>query len=102
MYEVIQKGNIVLRNNPFSLDLSKQQQIIDKTWADELKKNPSIFNGKVLSFIDLKKKNNDVIVDVYFTEYKNILTSRKMPELQLNIKQVGVSAITIINDNGEK
>jgi len=97
-YKIIEKGNIILRNNPFSLDISKQQEVIEEVWRKESKKNPSIFNADVLSFIDLTKHNDKIYVDVYFTEYKNVIASRKISELQLNIKQVGVSAITFVND----
>lgn len=98
-YKIIHKGNVILRNNMLHLDSSKQQ-IIEKNWSSEIKKNPKIFNGQVLVFINQNKNINDIIIDVGFTEYKNVLASRKIPEL--NIKPVGVSAITIIDDLGEK
>lgn len=103
-FEVIGKGNIIVR----CIDSSNQvinsnKEIIEKIWSEECKnKNYRLFNGEVLFLIDIRYENADIIVDTKFTEYKNVLASRKKPELELNIKQVGVSGIIVVEDDKKR
>lgn len=103
-FEVIQKGNVIVRHVDLSLHISNSnKKIIEDLWSEECKyKKHGLFNGEVLHFIDVKSENNNIIIDAGFTEYKNVLASRKKPELGLNIKQIGVSGIILVEENSKK
>ena len=99
-YDISAKGNIVLKNNSFSVKiLEKTNRIINDIWNKELEKNHSIFNEQVLCLKNFFKKNNEVHINVFFTDYRNVIAERKYPSLRLNIKQIGVSGIIILNEN---
>ena len=102
-YEILAKGNILLKNNFSSIKISeKKTQTINDIWNEEFEKNRSIFNDQVLCFTNFFKKANDVHVNVFFTDYRNVIAERKLPTLQLNIRQVGVSGLTIVHENKQK
>lgn len=102
-FEIIQKGNVIIRCNDSSTHiLDSNNKIIEEVWSEECKNKHGLFNDDVLSFIDVKKENTDIIVNAKFTEYKNILASRKKPELGLSIRQIGVSGITLVEENQKK
>lgn len=102
-FEIIQKGNVIVRHVNLSLHISNSnKKIIEDLWSEECKNKHGIFNGDVLYFIDVKNENNDIVVDAQFTEYKNVLASRKKSELGLNIKQIGVSGIIVVEENSKK
>ena len=103
-FEIIGKGNIIVKcTDPSNQKITSNKEIIEKIWSEECKrKNYKIFNGDVLSFVGIHSENTDIVVDTKFTEYKNVLASRKKPELQLNIKPVGVSGIIVVEDNAKR
>ena len=103
-FEIIGKGNIIVRCTDSSNQIiNSNKEIIEKIWSEECKsKNYKIFNGDVLSLIGIHGENADIVVDTKFTEYKNVLASRKKPELQLNIKPVGVSGIIVVEDDKKR
>ncbi|MEM3008196.1 MAG: hypothetical protein QXW38_09665 [Candidatus Nitrosotenuis sp.] len=97
-FEIVERGNIIIKcvNSSFIVDSKKDA--IQKIWNEECKnKNYKLFNGEALSIVDIHKEGRNIIVNTKFTEYKNILASRKNPQLGLNIKQLGVSGITIVD-----
>ena len=66
-YEILAKGNILLKNNFSSIKISeKKTQTINDIWNEEFEKNRSIFNDQVLCFTNFFKKANDVHVNVFF------------------------------------
>ncbi len=103
LFETIQKGNIIVKHVNLSFSISdRNKKIIDEIWIEECKKRPNLFNGETLSFLSIKKENNNIIVSGQFTDYKNALVSRNKPDLGLNIIQIGVSGITLIEENNKK
>lgn len=97
-FEIIVRGNVLIKCIDSKNKITtSQKDTIKKIWDKECKiKNYKIFNDEVLSFVDIHKENHNVIVSAKFTEYKNVLASRKKPQLGLSIKQIGVSGIIII------
>lgn len=74
---------------PGEVRLSDYQKMsADEVWKDELKKNPSLFNGRILHFIQMK---GGVLQGVY-VEYKYFLA--QLRGLDLGIKAVCISGIT--------
>lgn len=99
-FKIIQKGNVIVKRVDVPNKISDSNKAnIEKIWHEEYKnKNSKIFNGEVLSFVDVHSNHGNVAVSATFTEYKNVLASRKKSDLGLNIKQIGVSGITIVTD----
>jgi len=102
-YQIVTGGDIVLHYQENSLKYSSQiEEKISQIWENELKKkNPNIFNDKVLSFLKISEKNNQKIIDVTYVDYKTILADRKDSSLSLNVNQIGVSGITILKENNQ-
>jgi len=99
-YQLVTGGDIVLHHQENSLKYSPQiEEKISQIWESELKKkNPNIFNDKVLSFLKISEKNNQKIIEVTYVDYKSILADRKDSRLSLNVNQIGVSGITILKE----
>jgi len=101
-FEIIAYNDIILRNSPV-VDFKFDQGKLEKIWQNICdKKNNKLFNGKVLTYIDSFKQNNKLIINAGFVDYKIVVSSRFEPSLGLKIKQIGVSGITLINDNGDE
>jgi len=98
--EIIHKGNLILKNtSPKKIDNDTLKKI-SKIWKSEFKKNNErLFNDKVLSFDRIFKNNNATIVEGSYVDYKTVLVDRKEPKLNLKINQIGVSGMTLIQEN---
>ncbi len=100
-FEIVFQGEIHIKNFPIS-KLKYDHDKLDQIWKKIcIQKNNKLFDGKVLSFIDSFKHNNKLIVKAGFVDYKIVTSSRFEPSLGLKIKQIGVSGITLIHDNGD-
>jgi hypothetical protein len=101
-YEVIAIGNVYVRtrDNPyFEKSIIQHQNIIEEIWNQSLKeRNGNLFNGTLANFIKINTDKNTLEVVIHFVEYKQFIAQRNNPGLKLNIKPVGVSGITILND----
>lgn len=74
---------------PLSLRLSdREKEQADEIWAEAVKENPHLFNGKILQFIALEKGT----LFGAFAEYKHFLA--KFRGLPLNLTAVCLSGIT--------
>lgn len=101
-FETIFEGNIIVKNSILD-KISYNEEKLEKTWNDFCKKkNYQLFNDRVLTYIDSFQKNNELIINAGFVDYKIAVSSRIQPNLGLNLKQIGVSGITIINENNSK
>jgi len=100
-FEVLSTEKIIIQNSLIP-NLDFDQQKLEQVWRNECeKKNNKLFNGKVLTYIDSLKKDNEFIIKGGFVDYKIVLSARKEPSLGLKIKQIGVSGITIVEDKDE-
>ena len=98
-YKIISKGKIVLKHIIYHEKFSEQLlSQISNYWNDYIKsKNKFVFNDKVLRFIRINP-NNENEIEVTYTDYKNIIIDRKFLNSSLGIYQVGVSGLTLINE----
>lgn len=99
-YTIIHKGEIFLKNlgSFFSID-PKSQDKIDDFWIKKLDDNPKLFDGKALCLVNFYQQDSSGIAEVSFVNYRNIIASREIPELDLKFDQVGVSGIMIFKEN---
>ncbi len=99
-HEIIVTGDIHLkevRNNLQTEKLiDKNKDLIKNTWEDALK-NKKMFNGKLLNFCEINKNENQINISGNFIEYKNFF-AQLHKDINLNIKPVGVSGITLIKE----
>lgn len=99
--EIISVGKITLKHVVFDNNISddKEKQI-SNYWNVLLNsKNNLIHNDQVLHFVRINPDNN-LEIDVSYTDYKNIIVDREFLNSELNLFQVGVSGL-VINKNNE-
>ena len=100
-FEIIFQGEIHIENFPI-LELKYDPDKLDQIWKKIcIQKNNKLFNGKVLIFLGSFKQNDRLIVKAGFVDYKIVISSRLEPSLGLKIKQIGVSGITLLHDDGD-
>ena len=102
-YEIISSKKIYLKLDRKNENISKKKKIqIDTTWKNEQKKRTvKLFNSKVLNLKSMKKETRKILMNVNFVDYKNIITDRINPSINLNYKQIGISGIITINDGNK-
>ncbi len=101
-FEIIHFDDIIIKNSTIQ-NLEFDQVKLEKVWKNLCKqKNNKLFNGKVLVYIDSFKKNDTLVMNAGFVDYKIAVSSRIEPSLGLKIKQIGVSGITLISDENDK
>ncbi len=103
-YKILAVGDIQLqavKNLQAEKLFAQNYNVIEEIWQKTSKKTGGkLFNGAVLSFISINKKQNKIKVVAHFVEYKNYLAQSKQSDLKLGIKLVGVSGIIILEEKG--
>ncbi len=102
-FEIVCNENfsISLSNDPLSINES-QQKLISEVWKNELKKNDTLHNGKVPCLRKIISQSNSKILKIFYVDYSAIIADRLEPQIGLDLKQVGVSGIIEISNNGFK
>ncbi len=105
-YEVIAIGHIkmkAIQDSRTEKILAQNHNVIEKTWQKILQeKSGDLFNGAISNFIRLDKKGDALEIISHFVEYKQFLAQMKNPALELGIKPIGVSGITVLKDKGNE
>lgn len=97
-YDIITTGNITLKvvDNTISFPIPIQKKI-DEIWKKLKLKNQHLHNGS--SPIVLNVKKNNCIVEISYVDYKTIIADRELPELGINLNQIGVSGMIVFDDS---
>ena len=96
-FKIISTGEIILRRESQKHDFSSEQENkIDEIWKKLKEKKATLFNDKVLTFVNLSRENGKTIVKGDFVDYKAIIANRINPSLNLKLEQIGVSGITLL------
>jgi len=96
--EIIHKGSIILKNNPTRKIENELLKKISEIWKREFKSNKKLFDGKAFTLNNIVQHPNNLEIEGEFIDYKTIIVDRKHPTLNLQIKQIGISGFTIINE----
>ena len=101
-YEIIAKGEIILKHITQCENFSEQlQSQISTYWNDYIRsKNKSAFNDKVLRFVRINPTNKNMI-EVTYTDYKNIIVNREFLNSSLEISQIGVSGLALVKEQND-
>ena len=102
-FKIIFTDEILLKNTDFFSRITPEiQEKIDKFWQKKIK-NSKLFNSQSLCLVKiLQTKLPKQIVEVSFVDYKNIIASREIPSLGIELEQVGVSGIIVIKKNNHE
>ncbi|OPX92789.1 MAG: hypothetical protein A4E53_00342 [Pelotomaculum sp. PtaB.Bin104] len=104
LYEIVAKGDIYLHWTKAEASYRKgDERIIEEIWQQTLReKEGSLFNGTLLSLCNLREEKNKIIITGSYIQYKHFIAHRKRPDLNLNIKPVGVSGITVLQESSDE
>jgi len=102
-FKIIFTDEILLKNTDFFSRITPEiQEKIDKFWQKKIK-NSKLFNSQSLCLVKiLQAKLPKQIIEVSFVDYKNIIASREIPSLGIELEQVGVSGIIVIKKNNHE
>ncbi len=102
-YDIISSKNISLKINEKKEQISKNKKMqINTVWKNEQRnRNVKLFNSRVLNLKSIKKESKKISINANFVDYKNIITDRIDPVINLNYRQIGISGLITIIDNGE-
>jgi len=106
-YEIIFIGNVELRfdDNPLSGKRfpAVLEERVNQIWESfQAENGGKLFNDKLFCFAGSDICGSTMEIRGVLTEYKNFIAQRKQPHLNLDIKPVGVSGITLCTENGIK
>ena len=103
-YQIIAVGNIELKvKKDFTSDLLiEKKDDVERIWQAEVDKNDKLFNGLFLNYHSIEKSEDAVEAFGHFVEYKNFIAQRLESGLDLNIKPIGVSGLSVFEDAGEE
>jgi len=97
---IIVSKDIQVKIKEHSLKITlEQEEITNKIWAKEKKKNPSLFNGKMISYYTHHFEGDILIIECFLTEYKYFLAQFKNKYINLGITPLAVSGIIIDRAN---
>lgn len=102
-YKIIGIGDILVETmeNPKADSVfAKYQDVIEEIWQKtQREKHEKLFNGDLLNFVGVEKQGHTIKVTAHFTQYKNFFAQRSRPDLPLSIAVVGVSGLTMLQEN---
>lgn len=105
-YKIIGIGDILvetIENPKADKVFAKFQDAIEEIWQKaQQEKHRKLFNGDLLNFIGVERQGHTMKVTAHFTQYKNFLAQRIRPDLPLGIAVVGVSGMTILQENATR
>jgi beta-phosphoglucomutase len=100
-YEIIKSKSCVVTVKPSKNKISSNiQKKINQTW-NKLQKDRivKLSNHKVLILNSMTVKKGINYISSEFTDYKNVISSRINPKLDLNLIQIGTSGIILFKNN---
>ncbi len=99
-HEVVALGHIEMRlDRDSGLDelLARHRALIENIWCEiQEERGGTLFNGILPCFVRICREDEKTTVFGQFIEYKQFIAQRRRPDLQLDIKPVGVSGITVL------
>jgi len=99
-FTLVAGGTIILisKNSDLTFPINIQKEI-DKIWYRLKVKNNTLFDAQSPIVLDIKKMQQQTLIKVSFVNYRAILADRENPKLGIAVHQIGVSGITILNDD---
>lgn len=102
-YDIVTTGLVHLKHVTRGFSISPDTSArVERIWTKETAKNPHLFNGQLFTLLGLHKTDKYSIVEGTFIDYKLFLAQLREPLLDLNIKPLGVSGLTILNSKGSR
>ena len=102
--DIVATGPINLVAVPTAKTLtSAQDQAVARIWEKKLgERTTALFNGSLLNYVAHERRLGTTEITGQFVEYRHFVAQRTDPSLNLGIRPVAVSGITIFSDNGEE
>lgn len=99
-HEVVALGQIemrMIRDSRLDDLLARHRTVIDAIWREvQEERGGTLFNGALPCFVRVCREGKKTTIFGHFIEYKQFIAQRRRPDLQLDIKPVGVSGITVL------
>jgi HAD superfamily hydrolase (TIGR01509 family) len=100
-YEIMESKSCFVTVKPSKNIISpNMQKRINQTW-NKLQKDRTIklSNDKVLILNSITLKKGIIYISSQFIDYKNVISNRINPKINLNLIQIGISGIILLKNN---
>jgi len=82
------------QNKPLNLK-PEQELVVEQCWKDAQTRNPTIFDGKIVSYAGHAQDNSTLRIDYFITSYKYELAQLNNPHIHLGIFPLAVSGMIV-------